>query len=142
GCDANSQNMGIACGGVQYGVRVAKVDGESTCLTSDLSNPVAVKKDDMYGYGWSDTVGWINFCGAHSPLFNPPPVTFTASLAYDSSSPTVYSNGEDYYRIIVKVQKDADPVLGAQPNNVSVQAVDFSDSLKADQINNAGDGAA
>lgn len=61
GCDSG-KNGTTDCGTVDYGVKAATADGEAgtACPNS--------KKGDLYGYAWTDTVGWMNFCGAHVDL--------------------------------------------------------------------------
>ena len=79
GCD-NGSNMNscvdcTATTGVKdYGVRIAMKDGEIS--GTDNGNCGTMNKGDLFGYAWTNTVGWMNFRGAHvdlDALAEPPP---------------------------------------------------------------------
>lgn len=73
------------------GVRVAIADGED----SGQWCGGALNKGDLYGYAWTDTVGWMNFCGAHVDLSaletpaadTPPPDTGSTPPPTDTTTP-------------------------------------------------------
>lgn len=76
------------CGGVDYGVRVAVADNENGADCGTM------KKGDLYGYAWADSVGWMNFCGAHvdltaleTPAETPPTDTGTTTPPADGTNP-------------------------------------------------------
>lgn len=146
GCDNDKFNMGVACGDIEYGVQIAASQGDGagkTCnaLPDPNQPPVLVEKDDLYGYAWADSVGWINFCGAHMSLFDPPPSIIAANLQYKIAANNkfpngeTYANGEDYYQIVVEILKDGKPIKPGPPQDVSVSAVDWYSTLQTDQIN-------
>ena len=49
-CDANGENNGVACGSIEYGVKVDPTTGE------------------MSGWAWNDNIGWISFMCANDGL--------------------------------------------------------------------------
>lgn len=142
GCDANGLNMGVACGGTQYGVKIAQVDNENgkTCVDpNDPNKTIAIKKDDLYGYGWSDAIGWINFCGSHAYLFDPPPSIITAHSRYEQSVVPVHSNGEDFYKIFVEIKEDGTLMKQQNPPaQVVLDKIEWENKLRADQIEDCG----
>ena len=64
----NGTNMGIDCGNTDYGVRAVLADMPENITNingcSGSGRGGTFKRGDLYGYAWTDTVGWMNMCGA------------------------------------------------------------------------------
>lgn len=148
GCDAGLNN-GVACGGIDYGVQVAIEDGE------DGGSCGILNAGDIYGYAWNDSVGWINFCGAHIDLgfFEEgldsgiePVVTFDTVRTSaeggvvaegDVLDGLVYANGADAYRITLQFKNEAtDEIFDVEEAGYSLTNVeiDFGGYIRTDQV--------
>ncbi|GEM_PF-5573240 len=147
GCDGG-MNSGFGCGNKNYGVGIMQV--------SDVSDPNflertdcrrvdgTIQPGDVYGYAWTNTVGWINFCGARLDLTSPlrPEIIIETSNppAADADAAVtegpVYANGSDFYKIVVRV-KNGDTPLGLDElaaHGVQVRDFVWDNKLRADQV--------
>lgn len=136
GCDKGKNLSDNDCGDAdtQYGVYVTKPDGGTVaggygCTRTDGTPP---QPGDLYGYGWSDSVGWMNFCGAHVDSITPalmPRVRFEPADGVG-----IYANGTDSHKIIVELVENGAVLASPGTHAVSVASLVWADSLRADQV--------
>lgn len=145
-CGADGKNAGLPCGAVAYtGVKIASPADEGQTFAG--CGPL--KFGDFYGYAWSDSMGWVNFCGANANILGglkpESKIIITDSLgvdaefdlSQDTSASPVYANGTDSYKIVVKItDKNGVPqnwadVAGYAPQILNVR---WGNRLRSNQI--------
>lgn len=128
GCNGLN-NMGFDCGSSNYGVSIADRDdlNKSECSVNGNLN-----RGDLYGYAWSDSVGWINFCGAHVDL---PEEGLTATVSFPTLVATEikYANGSDTHEIVVRVQENDGVLIDPAKYEVTITP-DWTDAVRGDQL--------
>ncbi|MEK7524525.1 MAG: hypothetical protein AAB588_05870 [Patescibacteria group bacterium] len=142
GCDKGKNLSGGDCGdladpdtqNIQYGVYVTKPDGGTVAggYGCTRTGGTPLQPGDLYGYGWSDSVGWMNFCGAHvdgmaGALL--PRVRFEPA-----DGANVYANGADSHKIIVELVENGVVLADPGTHAVSVTSLVWADTLRADQV--------
>lgn len=133
GCDSG-YNLGTDCGGIDYGVKIAQSNGETSCQKPGDSKSMPVSRGDLYGHAWSKSVGWINFCGAHVNLA---PV-ISARLSIGPAAGPIYANGNDSYKLIVRIYEDEDPVTNEAAHTLTDVRLNWRAQPRADQITECG----
>lgn len=143
-------NAGTACGGMNYGVKVASAD--DTAYQNQCGR--AATAGDLYGWAWTDTVGWINFCGVHVDLATNITASVFITPVPSSGTTTIYANNSDAYKISIKF---TDSASGSNPLTITESGgnftvtdssgtthtvnnilYNFENSLKADQVTACG----
>ena len=142
-------NNGVPCGSQAYTVRMATASGTGYSCT--------FKPGDMYGYAWSDSVGWINFCGMHASTSITPvtpivvdPITIpnaidTSTQFNDPSNSNIdaatgikngliYANGVQFHDIAITVKENGTPITPVTANRSVVITTAWNDTVRADQI--------
>lgn len=137
GC-SEGNNLGTACGGVDYGVKAAINDGVASEYCVGSGEGGTLNKGDLYGYAWSDSVGWVNFCGAHINDFNNAAAIgdFRAEVTFGTSTSTVYANGRDSHDIIVKVyetQNGVETLMAPENYRIEVETTE-TNTVRNDQV--------
>lgn len=143
GCDAGQNNDGtnsVACGSVNYGVKIATT---ATLAEARAACPNA-QSGDLYGYARADSVGWMNFCGAHTEggaggytvdtKFNGVNDTgndLTSGIGADTPVATVYANGAQYHELRVRIFSNYQLVT-SDPGFTVIATWD--DKVRIDQI--------
>ena len=127
-------NSGVRCGSISYGVKVATANGQSAENCNNMT------KGDLYGYAYSESTGYMNFCGAK---VSPQPI-YTATLSaldaagaviVDASGATVNANGVDSYKIKVQVLANGLPVqFGADGGPINIALTGLTNTVKTDQV--------
>lgn len=141
-CEGGS-NMGIPCGAQEYGVQIAQDDNVTFGSGANTCGPI--NKGDLYGFAYTASVGYINFCGAHveaGPLILP-------KVRFEASDPSgVTANGTDHYKIIVEIFQDNQKVADVSGLSFAVEQIKWESrdepqgtlrgdgkvSLRADQV--------
>ncbi|MBI2638260.1 hypothetical protein HYW83_01580 [Candidatus Peregrinibacteria bacterium] len=139
GCDGSGnemRNLGFDCGNRNYGVSIADRDGLNKAECSNAANPDgSLNRGDMYGYAWTDTVGWINFCGAHADL---PEEGLTATVSFPANG-IKYANGSDAHEIVVRVAENDGTLIDPTQYEVTITP-EWTDSVRSDQVTLCPDG--
>lgn len=132
GCD-NGENSGVECGGTNYGVRIMQADdlinpafNSQGCTKTDGS---PIQPGDMYGYAWTDTVGWMNFCGARAEVA----AGLTATVSFSDLSAVKYANGSDNHEVVVRVTDASGALIDPTQYTVTITPT-WSDSVRSDQV--------
>jgi len=150
-CGADGKNAGLPCGAIPYtGVKIASPADEAAGNIFSGCGPL--KFGDFYGYAWSDTMGWVNFCGANANILGglkPEPKIIISDndgggsgiageygISVDTATSPVYANGSDSYKIVVKINdKNGAPQYGADIAGYDPQVTAIWDNqLRANQV--------
>lgn len=155
GCPANQTNTGVNCGATSYGVGVADKDGVAVASCPGDGPGGTLMAGDLYGFARTDSVGYINFCGAHVNLSNLQlvnPVITVAGGAVDTANgndplllgarpavdaAVVYANGNDYHEITLALTENKLPLTDSATRAVSIVMTD-ENTIKADQVTACG----
>ncbi|MBI5413077.1 hypothetical protein HZA42_01865 [Candidatus Peregrinibacteria bacterium] len=143
GCDAGQNNDGtnsVGCGNTNYGVKIATA---ATLAEAQTACPGA-QSGDLYGYAWADSVGWMNFCGAHAEGgaggytvntkfngVNDTGADLTGGIGADTPVATVYANGAQYHELRVRIFNNYQQVTSDPGFTVTAT---WNDKVKIDQI--------
>lgn len=141
GCDViggAGTNLGVSCGGVPYGVQIAR----QAEVGKTLSECGPLQVGDLYGYAWTNNVGWMNFCGAHVDVTPPYSINVSTEISKEveigaeagMGGNDVHANGSDAYNIIVRILDGGVPVDNIDNIAVSIDDIKWTDTLCADQI--------
>lgn len=149
-------NDGVDCGSTTYGVSIVNNSGVISACSGAAT---FLNEGDLYGYAWSDSVGWINFCGAHvansgaKEQITPPVISIDTSTVLNPATNVengvvyangvtlpngvAYANGVAYHEITIGIDENGTPVEENPDRSVAITTT-WNDTIRTDQITACG----
>lgn len=135
GCD-NGTNLGVSCGASDYGVRAAlenDVTPDAKFGSCRGTGPGGkLNRGELYGYAWSDSVGWLNFCGSHVNISNLG--ALNAALNISPSVISATANGNDFYAVRVNITENNEALKNPEQYSLVVEGGFGANTVRSDQI--------